>query len=116
MSQDTADRIGKFYDSVTDPYIRAWNGNLHMGYVDSEIAPVSVETATERLTAEVLDRLRVEPGATVLVRHHRVPVRGQGRHHRERTAAAPGRHTAAAHHDDGGRDRVGRPLTAGLTR
>src|SRR5262245_16780530 len=66
MSRQSADEIGKFYDNVTDPYVEAWDGNLHMGYWESDDANCSIAEATERLTDEVLGKLRVNPGQRVL--------------------------------------------------
>ncbi|MDH2427310.1 methyltransferase domain-containing protein [Sphaerisporangium sp. TRM90804] len=66
MSRQTVDEIEKFYDNVTDPYVEAWDGNLHMGYWESATANPSIVEATERLTGEVIGRLRVAPGDRVL--------------------------------------------------
>ncbi|MFI6291664.1 class I SAM-dependent methyltransferase [Nonomuraea sp. NPDC050790] len=66
MSQQDAHEIGQFYDNVTDPYVQAWDGNLHMGYWESATAAPSIDAATERLTSEVIGRLGVAPGGRVI--------------------------------------------------
>ncbi|MFY1625620.1 SAM-dependent methyltransferase [Micromonospora sp. WMMD723] len=62
----TTETIQRFYDSISDPYARAWDHNFHLGYWDDPDEPVTVEAATERLTDEVLRRLVTAPGDAVL--------------------------------------------------
>ncbi|MFF0861367.1 methyltransferase domain-containing protein [Nonomuraea sp. NPDC003560] len=66
MNRQRHDEIARFYDDVTDPYVEAWDGNLHMGYWETAAARPSIAEATDRLTGEVLDRLRTSPGDHVL--------------------------------------------------
>jgi len=62
----TPDSVRETYDNFTDVYVRVWGDNLHLGYWDDPRADIPVAEATDRLTGELLARLRCGPDQRVL--------------------------------------------------
>lgn len=58
--------VGAMYDIFTDPLAQGLGGNLHFGYWESEKDDSPIETATDRLTDLVADRLALAGPGRVL--------------------------------------------------
>nr|QUF61543.1 methyltransferase [Pyrenophora dematioidea] len=67
IAQPTATDVGAMYDNHTDLMTDIMAGFIHVGYwEDPENPTETIELATERMTLEVLNRLRPSPGQHIL--------------------------------------------------
>ncbi|MFF5638744.1 SAM-dependent methyltransferase [Streptomyces sp. NPDC012825] len=62
----TPTEVGTFYNRTTDVYVQALGGNIHLGYWNDAADHSSIETATDRLTDLVAERLAPAEGHHIL--------------------------------------------------
>lgn len=62
----TPAEVRQTYDEFTDTYAQIWGDNLHVGYWEDPGADIAVAEATERLTTELMARLRCGEADRVL--------------------------------------------------
>ncbi|WP_051838636.1 class I SAM-dependent methyltransferase [Streptomyces sp. NRRL WC-3742] len=64
--QPTTDDVAAMYDRLTDLFVQALGGSIHLGYWDPPEDRTPIATAAARLTALVGERLAAAPGDRLL--------------------------------------------------